>query len=299
MYKEVILKSFDDYKLNIHLFDVDNPKAVIQFAHGMEEYQDRYESFFEQLQKNGFAVVSNDLRGHGKNAAIQGYFGKKDGWKSLIEDQNVMYEFIKKTYKGAPVYLFGHSMGTILLRLYLTETSDNYLKVVLSGYPNYQGAAGIGSKLCNIVRLFHNEMHRSKFLTRLAIGPYMKAVRDRKTDLDWLSYNEENVKNYINDPLCGKPFTIPAFKDLFIMVSKLHNIKAYKNVNKDLSFLMLSGKDDPVTGGEKGIKDTLSTLNKIGFTNITEISYEKMRHEILNETNKQLVINDIIKFLNE
>ena len=54
----------------------------------------------------------------------------------------------------------------------------------------------------------------------------------------------------------------------------------------------------PCTGGKKGRLKSINILNKAGFKNITEIHYEKMRHEILNEKDHCTVENDIINFLN-
>ena len=85
--EKIILNSIDGYKLDIHVFDTNTPKAVIQIIHGMEEHQERYEVLARFLNDNGFSVVSSNMRGHGQNAEILGYFKEKDGYKELIEDK--------------------------------------------------------------------------------------------------------------------------------------------------------------------------------------------------------------------
>ena len=77
--KEEFLKASDDYLLSLSIYDIDKPKAVIQIAHGMEEYKERYDEFCLFLNKNGFAVVIADMRGHGKNAPLLGFFHEKEG----------------------------------------------------------------------------------------------------------------------------------------------------------------------------------------------------------------------------
>lgn len=136
--EKIFLNSKDGYKLDVHIFKVENPKAVIQIIHGMEEHQERYENFIEELNKNGFAVVSSDMRGHGSSAEDLGYFKEKGGYKELIEDQKVITNFIKEEFKGLTIYIFAHSMGTIITRVLLQDNSKEYKKIVLSGYPNYQ-----------------------------------------------------------------------------------------------------------------------------------------------------------------
>ena len=72
-------KSVDGYELSLALFEAQNPKAVIQFIHGMEEHKDRYDAFADYLANNGYTCVTNDLRGHGKNAPLLSHISNKNG----------------------------------------------------------------------------------------------------------------------------------------------------------------------------------------------------------------------------
>lgn len=296
--EEIIIKASDGYALNAHIFDVPSPKAIVCVVHGMEEYQDRYHNFAEELNKADYAVLTADMRGHGPKAKNLGFFSKKNGHIRIIEDQRDITKFIKNKWPDVPIYLLGHSMGAIIIRHMLMNDSKDYQKVVLSGFPNYQGAASIGAALCKIIHLFKGPKAKSAFLKSLALGPYTKAIKDRHTDLDWLSYNPENVNKYINDPLCGYGFTVSAYHDLFVLVKQLNNPKAYVNVNTNLEMILVSGKDDPVTGGEKGRNHSIKILEKAGFQVKKNIIYPNMRHEVLNEKDNQLVVNDIIDFYN-
>lgn len=294
--KEIILKSIDNYELDVHVFEVKSPKAVIQLIHGMEEHQERYEDFAKFLNENGFTVLTSDMRGHGSKAKTHGFFRKKDGHTHLLYDQKTILNYIKENYKGLPIYLFAHSMGTIISRNLIQEKGQSYSKIVLSGYPNYQKAVGFGLVLTNIIQFFFGPYKKSIFLANMVIGTFARTVKNRKTDLDWISYNEDNVQSYINDPLCGFGFTISAYKDLFKLVKGMHNYKNYKSVNEQTPILLISGIDDPCTGGNRGRKDSLNTLQKVGYKNITVITYDHMRHEILNEVDHQKVYDDVINF---
>ena len=297
--QELTLKSVDGYELALALFEAKNPKAVVQVIHGMEEHKDRYDAFAEYLANNGYTVVTNDLRGHGKNAPLLSHISNKKGEKLLIEDQKEITKFIKEKYPDLPVYIFAHSMGTIITRVLMQSEGDQYKKVAMSGYVNPNPVAGIGGALVSIITLFKGPKGHSKLINGMAMGPFTKAVENRKTDLDWLSYNEENVQKYIADPLCGVEFTLGSFHTLMKLLSQMAKAKAFKKVDKELPILLISGDADPCTGGEKGRANSLSVLNKAGYEKIDVITLEHMRHEILNETEKEKVYKEILDFYNK
>lgn len=296
--EKVVLTSRDGYKLDVHVFEVENAKAVVQVIHGMEEHQGRYENFIKVLNENGFSVVSSDMRGHGISAENLGYFKEKDGYVELIEDQKVITNFIKERFSNFKIYIFAHSMGTIITRVLLQENSKEYKKVVLSGYPNYQNGAYLGIFIANIIRLLYGPKYKSKLISWLGIDSFNRKIKNPKTKYDWISHNEENVREYINDPYCGIGFSCSAFSDLFYLVILMHKRKLYNDVNKQMKLLLLRGVDDPCTGGDKGAKDSLNVLTKVGFDKIQSIDYSGMRHEILAEKENQKVYDDIIKFYN-
>lgn len=297
--EKVRLQAKDGYLLDVHVFNVENPKAVVQIVHGMEEHQERYEDLARFLNDNGFTVVSSDMRGHGVSAPVLGFFKKKNGYKELVNDQNIITKWVKERYSDVPVYIFAHSMGTIIVRNLLQTSSGEYEKVVLSGYPNYQSGAYIGIVVAKVTKFFRGAKHKSKFIQKLGVDQFNKGIKNPKTPVDWVCHNEETVQSYMNDPYCGIGFTCSAFDDLFHLVKYMHRPKRYKNVNSDLNLLMLRGEDDPCTGGEKGSADSINILKKAGFKDISRVDYKDMRHEIINEKEKQKVYNDVLDFYNK
>lgn len=295
MEKEII-NSRDGYKLDVHVFEVPNAKAVVQIVHGMEEHQERYEKFIKVLNENGFSVVSSDMRGHGKSAECLGFFKEKDGYLELVEDQKSITNFIEERFPKLPIYILAHSMGTIITRVLLQENSKQYDKVVLSGYPNYQRGAHTGIVVTNIVKAIHGPKYKSKFISFLSVDTFNHAIKKPKTNCDWICHNEETVQEYINDPYCGIGFTCSAFNDLFHLVINMHKSELYNNVNKDMKMLLVRGLDDPCVGGTKGAEDSYKVLCNAGFNDIERIDYPNMRHEILAEKDNKKVYDDIIKF---
>lgn len=296
--EKLFLEASNGYSLSLAVFPAPKAKAVIQMVHGMQEHKERYYAFIEYLNRNGYSVVISDMRGHGEDAPLLGHIADKKGEDILIDDQNKIYQYIKENFEGLPVYLFGHSMGSIISRVLLQEYSNNYSKVILSGYVAPNPASPVAVLLGNIVKSFGKKKF-SKLLANLALGPYSKAVKNRKTDLDWLSANEENVQNYIKDPLCGFPFTNGSFSALFHLLNRMGKAKRYVNVNKELPFLLAGGEDDPCTAGSKGRANSKKVLEKAGFKNFEVATFKGMRHEILNEVDKDKVYQTMLDFLNK
>lgn len=294
-----IIHSKDGYELDVHIFRIKDEKAVVQIIHGMEEHQERYEKLAKILNDNGYSAVSSDMRGHGLKAKDLGYFKDKNGYKELINDQLAITNYINRNFHGKKVYIFAHSMGTIITRVLLQNNSNLYDKVILSGYPYYQNGAYAGLVIGKVIKFFHGPKYKSKFVASLSIDSFNKVISNAKTNCDWISYNEDNVRAYIEDPYCGFGFSISAYLDLFKLVTLMHKVNMYKNVNQNLKLLLLRGLDDPCVGGDKGAFDSYNTLVKGGFTNIKRIDYPNMRHEILAENENKKVYEDIVSFYNE
>lgn len=299
--KEVYIKSFDSLKLSLAIYEAKKPKAVVQVIHGMCEHKGRYDEMAKYLQKKNYTVILSDNRGHGASILSKedyGYFGKSNGTKAFVEDQKKINDYIKKNYKGLPIYLFSHSMGTLIARNYLKKYDNTIEKVIFSGAPCYSPLAGLGVRIAKTIKRIKGEKKVSNLLIKLA----STATEDKGKNVNkdaWLSYNEENIKEHRTDPLCQFSFTTAGYQTLFEMTRDLHKYKSYSVNNKDLKILFLSGKDDNVVGGEKGLKDSIDTLKKVGYTDISSIIYDNMRHEIIKEYEKELVFKDIVKFYNK
>jgi len=293
---ELTLKSVDGYKLSLAVFEAKNPKAVIQFIHGMEEYKERYDAFAEYLCSKGYTCVTSDLRGHGKSAPLLSHISNKRGDKLIIADQKEIRKYIKRTYKDLPLYLFGHSMGTIISRVLMQTDGSKYSKVALSGYVNPNPIAGVGKALTKCVTVFKGPKGHSKLINGLAVGAFNKTIENPRTPLDWLSYNEENVDKYIADPLCGVEFTLGSFNALMSLLAKMGKARKYQSIKEDTPILLIAGKDDPCTGFDKGRASSKALLEKVGYKQVEVITLDNMRHEILNEKENQKVYEELLKF---
>ena len=298
---KIMLPTEDNYLLSVSFFqsDLEDAAGVIQIVHGMEEHKERYYDFALFLAENGLHVVVSDLRSHGEDAPVLSHIADRRGDRLLVRDQQLIADWITDRFPGLPLMLFGHSMGSIISRVLLQTDSLSYAKAALSGYVSPNPAAPLAIVLGKSIRLVKGSRAYSKLLDSLALGPYGSSIPDRKTDLDWLSYNEENVRKYIADPLCGAEFTVGSYCALFSLLNRMQQVHAYRDVNADMPILLISGKDDPCTGGEKGRGRSRSILEKSGFRNISVITYDHMRHEILNESAHEKVYRNLLDFFLE
>ncbi len=287
----------DEIELSLAIFEVENPKAIIQVVHGMCEHKERFERLAITLCNNGYSVVLSDLRGHGKSVSKDkkyGFFGKKNGHINLVNDQLLITNYIKSRYPANRIYIFAHSMGTIITRNYLQKHDNLIDKVVLSGAPCYQKGARIGVLVSSILSKFKNKP--SKFLANITTGPFNKIIKNPSSDNDWISYNMDNVDAYNNNPLCGFYFTPSGYNTLYKLIIRMTKTDLYKVANQGLKIHFIAGVDDPCIGKEKGFNNSINTLKKVGYKNITSFLYENMRHEILNEKDNEFVYSDIVSF---
>ncbi|MBQ3864502.1 MAG: alpha/beta hydrolase [Clostridia bacterium] len=297
--ESVSLFTQDNTFLSLAVFDTPDAKAVVQLVHGMEEHKERYYDFIGHLVQNGFSVVISDLRGHGASAPLLSHIADEDGDALLLRDQQEITTWIRGRFPALPILLYAHSMGTIITRALLLTDSSRYAGVVLAGYVHPYPGIGAGLALANLLKKKHGARGYSKLLYALSEGVYSKSLKEKKTDADWLSYNEENVQRYLNDPLCGKEFTIGSYCAMYALLKRMSASGDARDIRPDLPILLVSGSDDPCTGGEKGRKKSLDGLRKAGFANLTVITYPHMRHEILNEDGHMQVYTDLTRFLAE
>lgn len=286
--KEYYIMAIDELPLSIVEFEKDNPKAVIQVIHGAKEHKGRYFEFAKWLNQLGYAVVLSDNRGHGTSVNSNYPLGHMDGWEELVEDQYVITKHIKESYPDKPLYMFTHSFGSLIARCYLQKYDTEIQKLILSGAPNYINLVNLGLALGRAVIRFSGKHGRTQLLQQLG----------DKDDYRWICGNQEVIDNFGKDPLCtGYKYTNGAIYTIWAADKQMHEFKNYPCRNKKLQILSITGVNDPVSGGTKGLKDTQESLRKIGYTNYESIVYPDMKHEVINEAGKDKVYMDIKNFL--
>ena len=119
-----------------------------------------------------------------------------------------------------------------------------------------------------------------------------------RTNYDWLTKDEAIVDTYIKEPRCTFMFTLGAYKELFKGLLYVGNKKNIAKTPKELPLLVISGAMDPVGDFGKGVQGVYEMFVAAGIDDVEIKLYDDGRHEILNETNRQEVYEDISVWLN-
>ncbi len=277
-------------------------RAVVQISHGMCEYIGRYEEYAAHLCSLGIVLAGNDHPGHGESAEGAddlGYFAPRDGYMLALEGLRCMSELLLERYAGKPLILLGHSMGSFLCRLYLSNYAENLAGAIVMGTGGPDAPTGAGIALANLVSLFRGERHRSKLLQKIQSAGYLKRCGKGAGKSDWLTRDRKIVEKYDADPFCNYTFTVSGYRDLFNMLAQVSMEEWASTVPTDLPILLISGEDDPVGGFGRGVCKVAGALTHAGARKLTTVLIPGARHEILNEIDRAETFALIDKWLEE
>ncbi|WP_291289802.1 alpha/beta hydrolase [Enorma sp.] len=310
------------------------PRAVVQLVHGMAEHVERYERFAGVLCAAGYAVCAEDHVGHGKTAATAedlGHIPLAHGVDVLLEDMHALRCRVCSRYEEraaravdasarqdagqdisqsvsqnppsplvgeVPYVLFGHSLGSFMVRVYLARWGEGVSAAVVCGtgqQPRWLVRAG--NALCHVLACVHGERYRSALVDSLAVGAYGRAIKHARTPQDWLSYDDAVVDAYRADPCCGFMFTVGGYAAATALASASQDVALASGIPRDVPLLFIAGADDPVGDCGAGVHRAVAQYRKLGMAQVDEIIYDGMRHEILNEPDHERVERDVLAWL--
>lgn len=262
-------------------------KAVLQISHGMTEHMGRYEAFAQYLCPMGIAVAGFDLRGHGKNPGDPDVasFGE-GGWTASIEDMRLFYELLVQRFPRVPHYMLGFSLGSFLLREYLTK---------YSGEGEIAGAIIMGTGqqpgwlLSIMMGIVKGQIKKAGFdkttdlVRQLSFGTYNQKFRPNRTAADWLCADETELDRYLADPLVRRDISAGLFCELLASMKRTGSSFEYAGWDTSLPILLISGQDDPVGDGGKGVQAIYQRMKKTGMENVTIKLFSGARHDLLHE----------------
>lgn len=276
-------------------------RGILQIIHGMVEHAGRYDEFAQFLAGKGYLVTAHDQLGHGDSVTSEserGYFADHRGGEILLEDIHTLRQMTEKEYPGIKYFMLGHSMGSFLLRRYLTVSGYGLAGAVIMGTGlQPEGALKAGRAVCHLLAGIFQWHHRSRLITALAFGKNYKKFAGLKDGTTWLSKNAENIKAYKESPKCGFVFTLNGYDVLFETLQYIQKRENLLKTPRNIPLLFVSGKDDPVGDFGKGVRQVYDMYKKAGFTDIKGKLYQNDRHEILNELDRDQVYQDILKWL--
>ena len=279
--------------------DTDAPKAVVQAAHGAAEHSRRYERFAHFLNAAGFVVYADDHRGHGETAQRSGKLGitGEDAWNAMVKDEKQLTDIIRNEYPNRPLFLFGHSMGSMLAQDYVARWGKDLKGVVLSGtsgfIPNLDAVVAVAEQAAQGAAA-----QEPSGVYGQMFASFNTAFAPAKTGFEWLSRDEAEVQKYVSDPSCGFPFSGGLTRDFMKGLRDMWQPGKEANIPKNLPILIVSGNLDPVGGNTLAIMPLIERYKSYGIQDLTYKFYPEARHEILNEINRNEVQQDILDWLN-
>lgn len=276
-----------------------NVKGVVQIAHGMSETAARYAEFAQQLTSHGYAVYANDHRGHGKTVENSNLLGNAgtDAFRWMASDMMNLGEVAAKENPDVPLFLMGHSMGSFLVQHLMYAGHERYHAFILSGTNGKRGLLRIGEKLALLQCGVQGASHPSMLLNALVFGGFNRSFRPATTPFDWLSRDSEEVKRFIDDPLCGAVCSAGFFRDFFKLLLDIHLPSNMKRIPKDKSVYLFSGEQDPVGLHGKGVLNLVSQYRELQLEDVEYRLYPGGRHEMLHETNRTEVAQHVVEWL--
>ncbi|MCD7981912.1 MAG: alpha/beta hydrolase [Clostridiales bacterium] len=279
------------------------PVAILQIAHGITEYIDRYQNVAEFFVGKGFAVGGNDHLGHGQSMdpdkPLPGYFGPKGSWKYVEEDVKTCALTLKKQFPGIPHILLGFSLGSFVARCLLGDNPELTDMDILAGTGQMKNAEiGIAQRIVGFEeRRQHDDTKDTPLIHKLSMETYNRKYAPCRTEADWLCANPDAQDAYIADPQSGDGFTVSSFRELLSAMKACSAKEHLSRMNPAIPVLFVSGKDDAVGNFGKGVQKAAGMFKGEQFADVTVKLFDGMRHDVFREKKCQEVYEYIYRWI--
>jgi len=292
--KELTMTLHDNHQVEVAVFEPENPIGTVQVLHGMAEHMGRYYKIGEYFESLGYKVVMNNHMGHGKSGSDddRGHFDQIETLARQAEE--VLESFV---IKDKPVILIGHSMGSIIARQYVIMFPDRFDALILSGTSFYEGSHRLSLQTLNSLMLVFGKKAKLHSVNQAVIKQFNKKIKPLKTESDWLSRNEDNVRSFIDDPYSGFDMSLNALAEILRAMKHTQKKHEIKKMNPDMPILLVSGQEDAFSNYGKGIEKLGRAYKQAGMTHVRVQLYKHSRHEVLFESNQEEVLDRLLIWL--
>ncbi len=295
---------FEDMVFAFHKWkpDISNYKGIIQIIHGMAEHVKRYNEFAEYFTEKGFLVCGIDHLGHGEtiqlNEGKYGYFAEKEGWVKVVNSNKYISKILKDRHSDLSLFMFGHSMGSIIARYYLIgeKVVDG---LIISGIMEYQEILMDFVKVLAKLEKAMKEDKSANVIDNYLLDLIYNRKFDKDSSKNWISSLKEEVENYDKDKNCGFKITNQMYIDMMNGLKTIYNIEKNKEISKDIPLFIMSGQDDPVSNYGKDVKKLFNKYKEANVKDIKYKIYSNIRHEVIRDKRNQDVYNDLEKWISD
>lgn len=251
----------------------EKPKGIVLISHGYGGHSGQYQHFMDFLSRNGYGVYAYDHRGHGRSRTPKGHLER---YELLIEDMSALVQMIKRTHPGVPLFTFGHSMGGFVAFAYgllqPQTLSGQIFSAPALGMP--WGTGWIPEFLFELLGTHLGQLRVYHLVKR-------QAARD------------EGFRRALRtDPLALKFATVRFFYEF------IHRGIRWVQQNADkytLPCLFLHGRADKIIP----YATSQTVMQQISSTDKTLKLYECLYHELLQEPERDMLMQDILQWLEQ
>ena len=247
------------------------PRGIVCLVHGLGEHSGRYVQVGEFLAKNGYALLGFDLRGFGKSEGLRGHV---ESYERYMQDIDLLLQEARKRYTDIPVFLYGHSLGSMLV-----------LDYIMRRKPHLAGAIVTGSVLRNALQEQKGKIN----LARMLGAFFPRFSLPTGLDASQISKDEAVVRAYVNDPLVHNRMTL---RTILSLLDAFPWTFTHARSFPDVPLLMMHGSEDLIAypSGTQEFADLVPG-------EVTVKYWDGMRHEIHNEPGKEQVLAYMVSWL--
>lgn len=231
--------------------------GVINLIHGIGEHSSRYDCWAKRFVNEGFAVVSFDLRGHGKS---QGKKGHIPNIEQLLQDVDYLLDFSEKELPNKPTFIYGHSMGGNIVLNYIIKRNKN-IKAAIVTSP--------------WLKLIYPPSKIAIFLAEIVANFFPSFTQSTSLNSSYISNNKKEIDKYSSDTLTHNKISVKLFTEL----KKAGDWILKNSFKYKTPLLLMHGTDDKITSHEASIE----FKNKNPQTELK--LWKGYYHELHNENN--------------
>jgi len=248
------------------------PSSLVCLVHGLGEHSGRYAHLAEYLTRSGFGVLIIDLRGHG---ASQGLRGHTPSMEAFMADLDLLVGEAERRYTGLPCFLYGHSLGGLLVLNYVLRRKPHLAGVIVTG-------PGLRSSL---------EEQKLKLAAARLLGAFFPTLSMSSGLIqEHLSRDRQVVKLYRDDPLVHDRATLAMSNHCLGSIPWVFSHAS----EFSLPLLIMQGKEDKLVYPQGSVEFT-----KLVSTDCTLKLWDGLYHEIHNEPEKEAVLAYLVAWLEE
>ena len=219
------------------------------------------------------------------------------GAKAMLKDMETMNRSVREHYPELPLILMGHSMGSLAVRAFAAEHDDKMDMLIVCGSPSKNPARSFGELTAKVEKAVRGGRHRSHLLETLSFSSYVAPFRKEHNKNAWICSDPEVYLEYDRSPLCGFTFTDDGYLALFELMKRAYDTGKWHCTNPDMPVLFIGGAEDPCIGGPAKYAKAVQAMRRAGYRDVKGKLYRGMRHEILNEKEKEKVYHDIVIYM--